>query len=99
MTIESKNPSEEIQKSRPNLKTNTVKQYVINLNKLKKIYDTDSYDFLKKPEDVMDKISNLHYLSQRNMLNAVIVLLMALNHKEEYDELLQEYGKLRDDIK
>ena len=98
MTIESKNPSEEIQKSRPNLKTNTVKQYVINLNKLKKIYDTDSYDFLKKPEDVMDKISNLHYLSQRNMLNAVIVLLMALNHKEEYDELLQEYGKLRDEL-
>ena len=98
MTIESKNPSEDISKSRPQLKTNTVKQYVINLNKLKKIYDTDGYDFLKKPEDVMDKISNLHYLSQRNMLNAVIVLLMALNHKEEYDELLQEYGKLRDEL-
>jgi hypothetical protein len=98
MTIESKNPSEDISKSRPQLKTNTVKQYVINLNKLKKIYDTDGYDFLKNPEDVMDKISNLHYLSQRNMLNAVIVLLMALNHKEEYDELLQEYGKLRDEL-
>jgi hypothetical protein len=98
MTIESKNPSEDISKDRPQLKTNTVKQYVINLKKLQKIYDTDGYDFLKKPEDVMDKLSDLHYLSQRNILNAVIVLLMALNHDEEFDGLLEEYGKLRDDL-
>ena len=98
MKIDSNNPSEDISKSRPQLKTNTVKQYVINLKKLQKIYDTDGYDFLKKPEDVMAKLSDLHYLSQRNILNAVIVLLMALNHKEEYDELLEEYGKLRDEL-
>jgi len=98
MTIDSNNPSEDIQKSRPNLKTNTVKQYVINLNKLKKIFETDNYDFLKKPEDVMDKISELHYLSQRNMLNAIIVLLMALNHDEKYDKLIEKYGKIRDDM-
>jgi len=98
MKIESKNPTEEIEKSRPQLKTNTVKQYVVNLKKLQKIYDTNGYDFLKKPKDVMDKISNLHYLSQRNILNAVIVLLMALNHEEEFDGLLEEYGKLRDEL-
>ena len=98
MSIESKNPSEEIQKSRPNLKTNTIKQYVINLNKLKKLFDTDNYDFLKDPDEVMDKITDLHYLSQRNMLNAIIVLLMALNHDEKFDELLEKYGKLRDDM-
>lgn len=98
MTIESKNPIEEIQKARPNLKSNTVKQYVINLNKLKKLFDTEDYDFLKNPDEVMDKISDLHYLSQRNMLNAIIVLLMALNHDEKYDELLEKYGKLRDDM-
>ena len=98
MTIESKNPSDEIQKARPNLKSNTVKQYVINLNKLKKIFDTEDYDFLKDPDEVMEKIGELHYLSQRNMLNAIIVLLMALNHEEKYDELLQKYGKLRDEM-
>ena len=98
MTIESKNPAEDISNARPQLKTNTVKQYVINLNKLKKIYDTEDYDFLKKPEDVMEKISNLHYLSQRNILNAVIVLLSALNHDGKRDELLEEYGKLRDEL-
>jgi|TARA_R100000479_G_scaffold166949_1_gene107048 uncharacterized protein (DUF433 family) len=98
MKIQSNNPTEDISKDRPQLKTNTVKQYVVNLKKLQKIYDTEGYDFLKKPDDVMDKISNLHYLSQRNMLNAVIVLLMALNHDKKYDELLEEYGKLRDEL-
>jgi hypothetical protein len=98
MTIESKNPVEDIEKSRPQLKTNTVKQYVVNLKKLQKIYDTEGYDFLKDSDDVMDKIKDLHYLSQRNILNAIIVLLMALNHKEEYDKLIEEYGKLRDEL-
>ena len=98
MTIDSKNPTDEISKARPSLKTNTIKQYTTNLNKLKKMFDTDNYDFLKKPKDVMDKLSNLHYLSQRNILNAVIVLLMALNDDKKYDELLEEYGKLRDEL-
>jgi hypothetical protein len=98
MTIDSKNPTDEISKARPSLKTNTIKQYTTNLNKLKKMFDTDNYDFLKKPKDVMDKLSDLHYLSQRNILNAVIVLLMALNDDKKYDELLEEYGKLRDEL-
>ena len=98
MKINSKNPSEEIAEARPNLKTNSVKQYVTNLNKLKKMFDTDDYDFLSNTEEVMEKVSELHYLSQRNILNAVVVLLMALNHDEKYDNLLQEYGKLRDDF-
>ena len=98
MSINTKDASEEISNARPTLKTNTVKQYVINLKKLQKIYDTDNYDFLKKPEDVMDKLSDLHYLSQRNILNAVVVLLMALNNDEKYDKLLEEYGSLRDGL-
>ena len=98
MTIDSKNPSDEISKARPSLKTNTIKQYTTNLNKLKKMFDTDDYDFLKKSKDVMNKLSDLHYLSQRNILNAVIVLLMALNDDKKYDELLEEYGKLRDEL-
>ena len=98
MSINTKDASEEISKARPTLKTNTVKQYVINLKKLQKIYDTDNYDFLKKPEDVMEKLSDLHYLSQRNILNAVVVLLMALNSDEKYDKLLEEYGSLRDGL-
>lgn len=98
MKIDSKNLVDDIKKSRPNIKENTIKQYEVNLRKLQKIYDTEGYDFLSKPDDVMDKLKDLHYLSQRNMLNAIIVLLMALNHDEKYDELLTTYGDLRDEL-
>ncbi len=98
MKIDSENVTDDIKKARPNVKENTIKQYEVNLRKLQKLYDTDGYDFLSKPDDVMDKIKDLHYLSQRNMLNAIIVLLMALNHDEKYDELLVTYGDLRDEL-
>lgn len=98
MKIDSSNISEEIQNARPNVKPNTIKQYEVNLKKLQKIYDTDNYNFLSKPDDVMDKIKDLHYLSQRNILNAIVVLLMALNHDEKYDDLLITYGDLRDEL-
>ncbi len=98
MKISVKDPIEEIKSARPNLKTNTVKQYQTNLNKLKKMFDTDDYGFLDSPDDVMEKIESLHYTTQRNFLNAIIVLLMALNHDEKYDKLLKEYGDLRDEF-
>ncbi len=96
MKISVKDPMEEIKNARPNLKENTVKQYQTNLNKLKKMFDSDDYDFLDNPKNVMEKIEALHYTTQRNFLNAIIVLLMALNHDEKYDKLLKEYGDLRD---
>ncbi len=98
MKIVSKDPSEDIKEARPQLRTTTIKQYETNLNKLKKMFESDDYSFLDKPDDVMDKIENLHYTTQRNFLNAIIVLLMALNHDEKYDKLLKEYGKKRDDF-
>jgi len=96
MKINTENPTEAISKDRPQLKTNTIKQYVIHLNKLKKIFDTDSYDFLSKPDEVMDKIKDNHFTSQRNTLNAVIILLLALNHDKKYDDLIEDYQKRRD---
>ena len=96
MKIATKDLKEDIKEARPNLKTNTIKQYETNLVKLKKMFDTDTYDFLSKPNEVMDKIKDKHYLSQRNFLNAIVVLLLALNHDEKYDKLIEEYGKIRD---
>ncbi len=98
MKIDSKNLTDDISSARPNLKTNTVKQYVTNLDKLKRLFDTDNYNFLENVDDVMKKINDKHYLSQRNILNAIIVLLMALNSDNKYDELLEEYGKSRDEL-
>ena len=96
MKINSENIKEKIQEAKPNLKENSIKQYEIHLNKLKKLFDADNYDFLSKPDDIMEKIKGNHYTSQRNTLNAVIILLLALNSDNKYDKLIEEYQKIRD---
>lgn len=96
MEITKNNYMEKIKESRPNLKDNTIKQYEVHLNRLKKIFDTDNFDFLSNVDDVMEKLKNNHYTSQRNTLNAIIVLLLALNIKNEYDNLISQYQSLRD---
>lgn len=88
----------DIKKSRPNVKDSTIKMYQSNLNKLKKMFDSDNWDFLKNVESVKDKLKDLHYTSQRNYYNSIIILLMALNDKNKYDKLLKQYGDLRDDL-
>jgi len=98
MSLDTDNPKEAIAEARPNLKENTIKQYESNLNKLKKMFETDDWDFLKNPEEVKDKISHLHFTSQRNHYNAIIVLLMALNQKKNYDVLIEDYGEMRDEL-
>tara|TARA_Y100001938_G_C8096194_1_gene438329 strand:- start:1473 stop:2438 length:966 start_codon:yes stop_codon:yes gene_type:complete len=81
---------------RPTLKENTIKQYEINLNTLKKLFDTDDYEFLNNPKEVMNKIKHLHYTSQRNMLNGIIMLLNSINHTNKYDKIIKEYQDIRD---
>lgn len=98
MKINSDSIVDSIEKAKPNLKPNSIKQYETHLKKLKKLFDTDNFDFLSNPEEVMEKISNNHYLSQRNTLNAIIILLMALNEDNKYDKLMEDYQKKRDKL-
>ena len=98
MKINTDKLTEELTEARPNVKPNTIRQYEIQLNKLKKVFEADNWDFLSKPDDVVDKLKGNKYTSQRNSYNAIIVLLMALNHDNKYDDLLEAYGKLRDTL-
>jgi hypothetical protein len=98
MKINSEKPMDEIQKARPNLKTNTIKQYETHLNKLKKIFETDNWDFLSDPEKVNEALKDKAYTSRRNSFNAIIVLLMALNHDDKYTELIEKYDKMRNEL-
>jgi len=91
------NLTEKIKEARPNVKDNTVKMYVANLNKLQKMFDTDNWKFLENIDDVKKKLSHLHYTSQRNYFNSIIILLMALNHDKKYDKLIDEYNEIRDE--
>lgn len=98
MKINTDNLTEELTEARPNVKPNTIRQYEIQLNKLKKVFESDDWNFLSNPDDVVDKLKSNKYTSQRNSYNAIIVLLMALNHDNKYDDLLEAYGKLRDTL-
>ena len=46
------NLNDKIKEARPNIKDSTVKMYVSNLNKLQKMFDTDTWKFL----DDIDKV-------------------------------------------
>lgn len=89
--------TETIKKARPNAKDSTVKMYESNLRKLQKMFDTDTWKFLDNIDEVKKKLSHLHYTSQRNYFNSIIILLMALNTDKEYDELLEKYNAIRDE--
>ncbi len=99
MNIKTDDLKSDIEESRPNAKESTVKQYLILIKKLQKLFDTDGYEFLAEPEQVYDKIKNNKFTSIRNTYNAIIITLMALNNKKgDYDELIDKYGELRDEL-
>ncbi len=99
MDIKTDDLKSDIEESRPNAKESTVKQYLILIKKLQKLFDTDGYEFLAEPEQVYDKIKNNKFTSIRNTYNAIIITLMALNNKKgDYDELIDKYGELRDEL-
>ena len=83
-----------ISKSRPNLREVSVKQYEANLRKLKKLFESDNYNFIKDPSKVKDKINDLHYTTQRNMYNAIIVLLMAIDDDGKMKKLIETYSEM-----
>ena len=89
------NLQETIKKSRPNVKESTIKMYSTNLNKLKKLFETDNYSFLNKVNEVKDKLKDLSYTTQRNYYNSIIILLLALDKDKE---LIDKYNDMRDEL-
>ena len=96
--LEINNVLDVIKVSRPEAKESTLKQYVAQLTKLKKQFETDNYDFLLDIESVNEKLKDLKFTSVRNAYNAIIVLLMALNFDNRYDTLIENYSTLRDKL-
>ena len=84
-----------IMKARPNLKPNTIKMYIFNLNKLKKLFQAEDLKFLSKVTEVKEKIKDLHYTTQRNFYNAIIVYLRASDKNEE---LIEKYDTMRNEL-
>lgn len=93
--MKTENLIELIKKSRPNIKDSTIKMYVGNLNKLKNIFESDGYGFLKDIDKVKEKLSERHFTTQRNYYNSIIILLMA---QDKDKKLIEKYNTIRDQL-
>ena len=94
-----------IMKARPNLKPNTIKMYIFNLNKLKKLFQAEDLKFLSKVTEVKEQIKDLHYTTQRNFYNAIIVYLRAKDSGSPDEEkgkipseLIEKYDTMRNEL-
>ncbi len=85
---------EEIKKFKGDkIKQSTLNVYGHKLKKLKSLFDTESFDFMNRPEDVFDKLKHLNYQTQKNYINAIIVYLQAVNGDQQ---IIKTYSDKRD---
>jgi len=75
------------------IKQSTLNVYGHKLKKLKSLFDTESFDFMNRPEDVFDKLKHLNYQTQKNYINAIIVYLQAVNGDQQ---IIKTYSDKRD---
>jgi hypothetical protein len=95
---------EAIDKAR-NIKPNSLRAYIISINKVHNaIFDKDivdkknPLDFLKDEKKVLETIKDLKINTQKNYLSAVIVGLDSMNDKGIYDTELKEYREYLDEL-
>lgn len=77
---------------------NSVNAYVRHIDKLARMLDVeldDKLSFLSKTSEIKDKLNLLHYTTQRNYYNAIIVSLQAI---EGNKTLIEEYQEVRDQL-
>ena len=88
-----------IKKEKPNIRDITLDsylKYLINLHKdIFNSKEFTSFNWLNNYDKVMDSIKEKSYLTQRNILNAVIV---ALNAGKGKTEVIDKYSNLRDNF-
>jgi integrase len=85
--------TEILREFKPLVTDSTIKSYTQNLNKLMKNLETTDFKILEKNEKVLKAIETLSPLSQRNVLNAVIVYLQAVKGNAKS---IAKYVEVRD---
>ena len=89
---------EVIRKAKPDIKQTSVQQYVVQLRSLLNIFKKEHLDFLDNFTEVKLKISHLHYTTQRNIYNSIIVYLQGLNDNGVKDETIKQYVDHRNEL-
>ena len=86
---------EKIKDRRPNLKQNSIKAYVITIQKLNGDKEIKDLDFLANKENIKEKLETLKLTTQRNYLTAVLVVLQAYDANQK---LIDYYKNLINDL-
>ena len=90
------NIEELILKTKPHIAVKSLKSYVGNVKKIIEHSGEENLEIFSDVEKVLDYINTKNsYLTKRNYLNSVIVLLQS--DKEKYEHLINEYVKIRDE--
>lgn len=98
-----------IKKHKPMLRESSVTNYLLSVNKLKKIYGIDGYtDFVRKPKTIIKQLHKLKLSknTEKNYTSAIINVVDALNREKihgfcskRYDNCLKCYRKHLFDLK
>ena len=81
--------------ARPELKDNSIKQYLSSLRTLNGGQPITNVDFLKDYDAVMEKLKEKKSTTIKNYMNAIIVVLDALKMDKE---LVEKYSQMRDKL-
>ena len=74
-----------IKKHKPMLRESSINNYVLSVNKLKKLYNINGYtDFLRKPKTIIKQLHklNLSKNTEKNYISAIINVVDALNREK-----------------
>ena len=84
-----------IKAARPDIKDNSIKQYMSSLRTLNGGKPIMDVDFLKNYDEVMEKLKEKKPTTIKNYMNAIIVVLDALKMDKD---LIEKYGEVRDKL-
>lgn len=84
-----------IRQVKPDLSIKSVKQYISTLNNMLKHFETADINIFENYNDIIKYINTKNsYLTKRNYLNSIIVLLK--HNEEKYKDTINKYIEIRD---
>ena len=90
---------EEIKKKKADISDSSAKAYSDNLRRVLNAVGGDKLsDLPKKTEAISEFLDKLKSNTKKNYLNAIIVGMALLGDEDKDNEVLQKYGKQRDEL-
>ena len=79
-----------IKSDRPDIKSNSLKAYLISLKKMNQNKPIENLTFLKDYDKIIEFLGKFKLPTKRNYISSILVVLRAYN-KSSYDDVHQKY--------